>query len=404
MSENAFYDFCVIGSGIVGLTTTLKLSQKYPKSSIVILEKENDCALHQSSHNSGVVHSGIYYQPDSLKANFCKKGSKKLISFCKKYNIKFQNCGKLIVALNSEEEKILRNLMSQAKLNEVKVRYIKIQELKKLEPNIEGIAALLVPSTSIVNYYDVAKKIEEILKRKNINIKYNTKVIKIKESDNFVKIKSKSNVFLAKKLIVCGGLQADRLAKLAGLKINFKIIPFKGEYYQLNSLKSDLINHLVYPVPNPKLPFLGVHFTKLLGGGISVGPNAVISFSREGYSKFFINLYDIFSYLFYSGFWRVIWKFKNNILKELMSSVSKNQYLKHCQKYYPELKIGELSNYSFGIRAQMVKLDGSLNQDFEILKTKKMIHVCSAPSPAATSSFAIAEYIVDQIQDSNLNK
>ena len=404
MSQNVIHDFCIIGGGIVGLTTALRLSQKYPKRSILILEKENDCALHQTSHNSGVIHSGIYYQPNSLKANFCKKGNKQLINFCKKYNVKYQNCGKLIVALNDEEEVSLLGLMNRAKLNKVKVRFIDRKTLKNLEPNIEGTAALLVPSTSIVDYQNVSKKIEVILRKKKVTTKYNTEIIKIIESDNFVEIKSKDYIFLAKKLIVCGGLQADRLAKLAGLKINFKIVPFKGEYYELNPLKSGLIRHLIYPVPNPELPFLGVHFTKLLEGGISVGPNAVISFSREGYRRFSINLYDIFSYLFYSGFWRVIWKFRNNIVQELMSSFSKKQYLKHCHKYCPDLKICDLTNYSLGIRAQMVKFDGSLNQDFELLKTKRMIHVCSAPSPAATSSFAIGDYIVEQINGHTIQK
>lgn len=394
----SFFDFCIIGGGIVGLATALKLIEKFPDSKLIILEKESSHSQHQTSHNSGVIHSGIYYKPGSLKAIFCKQGNIDTINFCKKHNIKFEKCGKLIVSTSKNEDQHLLVLAKRAKKNGIKFRFLKANQLSNYEDSIVGSSALFVPDAGIVDYKEISDKIEEILRAKGVVFSFKFDVKSIKEYDNFVEIKSSRTSIQAKKLIVCGGLQADRLAKISGFKIDFKIVPFKGEYYQLTKKKKNLVNHLIYPVPDPKLPFLGIHLTKMINNSITVGPNAVIAFSREGYAKCAINFLDIISFLFFGGFWKFFLNNKLNAIRELNSYIFKNQYLKECQKYCPSLNIEDLTSLTFGIRAQMIKNDGSLVHDFELLRSKRMLHICNAPSPAATSAFPIGEYIVKKLQ------
>jgi L-2-hydroxyglutarate oxidase len=391
------FDFCIVGSGIVGLAAAYKLKQKCPNASIIILEKESECAAHQSSHNSGVIHSGIYYEPGSLKAELCKKGNFETISFCKKFNIPYEICGKLIVATSKQELDTLEILFARSKLNGIKVKKLSVSQLFKLEPEILGYGALLVKSTGITDYKKISDKLEKILISEHCKFLYGFNVNKIKEHSGYVKISNGKKTIKAKKLIVCAGLQADRLAKMAGFKVDFKIIPFKGEYYELPKNKKLIFKHHIYPVPNPSLPFLGIHFTKMIDGSFTVGPNAILAFDREGYSRYSLNFLDVYSYVKFKGFWNFLRKNICNVFVELKTSLFKFYYLKTCRKYYSNLKINDLSSYSVGIRAQVVERDGSLANDFKFLESKNMLHVCNAPSPAATSAFPIADFILERL-------
>jgi len=387
------YDYCIIGGGIIGLATAHKLLEIHPSASLLLIEKETAFGRHQSGHNSGVIHAGIYYEPGSLKAKLCRDGLEATVAFCQQHNIAYMQCGKLIVATNSVEEARLDGLYLRAQSNGIKLTRLSGEELRELEPNIAGTAALLSSDTGIVDYREVCATLAELIAAKGAKIVLGSKVNRILENEDFVEVGTEVSAWKVKKLIVCGGLQADRLARLAGLAVDFRIIPFRGEYFRLPADKSGIVQHLIYPVPDPSLPFLGVHLTRMIDGSITLGPNAVLGLAREGYPKLSINLKDIASFASYSGFWKLIWQHRSHTIRELKGSLSRAAYLKSCQKYCPELALTDLLPYQAGIRAQVVKRNGEAVHDFMYEQTDRMLHVYNAPSPAATSALPIGEMI-----------
>ena len=392
------YDFIIIGGGIVGLSTAMQLKSFYKNKNILLLEKEDQLASHQTGHNSGVIHAGVYYEPGSLKAKFCKAGLEETVKFCSKHQIPYEQCGKLIVATNEKEVARMQNLFERCKKNGLNPAILDKKQLLALEPNITGLAAIKVTETGIVDYVSMANKMAKEFLSNGGEIKLNSKIIELKEEKDHVQIQTKNgNKFKAKFLIACAGLQSDRLAKLMGLKIDFQIIPFRGDYYQLNKRHNTIVKHLIYPIPDPAYPFLGVHLTKMIDGSVTVGPNAVLNFSREGYGKINFSLRDLKQMFSFSGFWKLILKSWRPGLTEIYSSLNKNKYLKVCQKYCPSLKLVDLEPYRSGVRAQAVSKNGELIHDFLVEETRRSLHVCNAPSPAATSSLPIGKYIVELV-------
>ena len=389
------FDYCVVGAGIIGLSVAYRLVQKYPHASILVLEKEGDIALHQTSHNSGVIHAGIYYHPESMKARLCREGLVETKAFCEINDLPYDSCGKFIVATNTVEEDRIKQLYKRAKNNGANVTLISEKQLRELEPNVEGTLAVFSPDTGIVDYFAIANKLREAISSQ-VEILTSEMVVSIKESSHFIAISTNNKVYHSKKLIACAGLQADRLAKLAGLEIDCRIVPFRGEYFQLPMSKKTIVKRLIYPAPDPQLPFLGVHLTKMIDGSIIVGPNAVLGWAREGYKKYSVNIKDVSNFACFSGFWKLVWKNRTHAANELRNSLFKKQYLKECQKYCPSLTISDLLPYRAGIRAQVISSQGDAVHDFLIRKTERMLHVINAPSPAATSALPIARMIINE--------
>jgi L-2-hydroxyglutarate oxidase len=390
------YDFCIVGAGIVGLATAHALLSKQPRAKILILEKEATPGFHQTGHNSGVIHAGIYYVPGSLKATLCREGLDETKEFCRSHQIPFEECGKLIVAANEIEQKRIEALYERSISNDLKLDRISGDLLRKIEPNIVGLEALYSPETAIVDYKKIAQCLTDLLVSKGVHIRFNENITEISESVGSVSIATSNSKVECEQLIVCAGLQSDRLAKMAGLKIDFKIIPFRGEYFRLRDERSSIVKHLIYPAPDPDLPFLGVHLTRMIGGYVTVGPNAVLGFAREGYEKWSFNFKDTNDYLTYEGFWRLLIKYRKHAIHELHGSISTVAYLKECQKYCPSLTIDDFLPYRSGIRAQAVTSEGVPIHDFLFKQTDRMLHVCNAPSPAATSALPIGRMIADK--------
>jgi (S)-2-hydroxyglutarate dehydrogenase len=387
------YDFAIIGAGIVGLATAREIMIARPGSSIILFEKESMVAQHQTGHNSGVIHAGIYYAQGSMKARFCREGAAETKAFCAEQGIPFETCGKLLVATTRQELSRMNALYERAKQNDVEVEWIGAQELTRLEPNISGLGALLIPSTAIVDFKSVARAFAKTITAQGAQLQFCAKVIAIHEEPGGVAISTAEEKWRARFLIVCGGLQSDRLAQLAGLKIAHRIVPFRGEFYTLPKSRAGLISRLIYPIPDPALPFVGIHLTKTIGGRIIAGPNAVLGFSREGYEKFSFNLGDTANILAFPGFWHVAAKHLGTGLAEIHNSLLKRAYLSQCRKYCPGLTLADLEPGVAGIRAQAVLADGTLMHDFLFAETERMLHVCNAPSPAATSAVPIARMI-----------
>lgn len=391
-------DYCIVGAGIVGLATAYALLIRNPKAKIFILEKESKPGFHQTGHNSGVIHAGIYYAPGSLKAVLCREGLDETKAFCRGHNIPYEECGKLIVATNQIELDRIEGLYERATANDLKLDKISSKALQQREPNIVGIEALLSPETAIVDYKLVALRLSEVLSIQGVQIKYGQRAIEISEDVSRVRIRTESGRVDCEQLIVCGGLQSDRLAELAGVDVDFRIVPFRGEYFRLREERNHIVNHLIYPAPDPELPFLGVHLTRMIGGYVTVGPNAVIGFAREGYEKGAFDLRDVFSYASFPGFWKLVMKYREHAIHEFYGSISKSAYLKECQKYCPSLTLEDLVPYRAGIRAQAVTRHGAPIHDFVFKQTKRMLHVCNAPSPAATSALPIGRMIADKCE------
>jgi L-2-hydroxyglutarate oxidase len=396
------YDFCVVGGGIVGLATARELASANPGCSILLIEKERALAIHQTGHNSGVIHSGIYYRPGSLKAELCKRGAEATKQFCRDNNIPFETRGKLIVATDERQLHRMKALAETAGKNEIEIEVIDAKAIAQREPSITGVGAILVPSAGIVSYVAICEAMAAMLRTAGCEIVLGSTVEAIREESNDVIIETSSETYRARQLIVCGGLQADRMAKLAGLQIDYQIVPFRGEYYDVTPAKRDLVHHLIYPVPDPELPFLGIHLTPMIDGNLTIGPNAVLGFSREGYAKFSANPRDILAFSSFPGFWKVLAKNWRSALSEARNSLFKAAYLAECQKYCPSIALDDLIPRTAGIRAQAVSRDGTLVQDFLFLRTERMLHVCNAPSPAATSAIPIAQKIVAQLGSNSL--
>lgn len=391
------YDFCIVGGGIVGLATALDLLNRRPGASLLLLEKEAALGSHQTGHNSGVIHSGIYYQPGSLKARLCKEGERETKQFCREQGIPFETCGKFLVATNAAEEAGLAKLAERAKQNAIEAESIDAAELARREPHIRGRGALFIPQTAIVDYRRVSACLGAEIQRKGGQIKLGEAVQAIREGASAVTVRTAQGEWTAGKLVACAGLQSDRIARLAGLPVSHRIVPFRGEYYRLPPQRQSLIKALIYPVPNPALPFLGIHLTRMIDGSVTVGPNAILGLAREGYPKSAARLRDIASFMSFPGFWKMLWQHRHFAAGELRNSLSKEAYLTECQKYCPELQIEDLRPHPAGIRAQAVMSDGSLQHDFLFLESARMLHVANAPSPAATSAIPIGRMIASRL-------
>jgi L-2-hydroxyglutarate oxidase len=391
------YDYCVVGGGIVGLATAMMLLRARPGATLLVLEKEDRPAGHQSGHNSGVIHSGVYYQPGSLRARLCLRGAALTKEFCADNDIPINECGKLIVATNLVERGRLTDLAERAAANGVPAESLSRTELRTLEPNIDGLGALLVPSSGVVDYRKVAEAMAAVVQSEGGEIRYGVTVTTIRERLDKVEILAGDERFSADRLVACAGLQADRITRAAGLTPDFHTVPFRGEYYVLADQLRDFVHHLIYPVPDPALPFLGVHLTLTTDGGITVGPNAVLGLSREGYSRRSMRAQDVGDYLAFSGFWKFARGYVRTGAVELLNSAWKHGYLRECRKYGPSLTADDLIRGGAGIRAQAISRDGTLIHDFLFEQTPRMLHVCNAPSPAATSAIPIGEGIVKRL-------
>ncbi|HEY5690335.1 MAG TPA: L-2-hydroxyglutarate oxidase [Cyclobacteriaceae bacterium] len=390
------YDVVVIGGGIVGLATALQLQNSNPKLNLLLLEKEDALARHQTGNNSGVIHSGIYYKPGSLKAKNCIRGYNLLIDFCKLNGVPFELCGKIIVATKPEEIPLLGNLYQRGIENGLTgLRKINKAEIKELEPHVNGIEGIVVPQTGIVDYKRVAEKYGELILSKGGQINLGEKVIEIQENDSNCVVVSQKESYPTKLVINCCGLYSDKVARLTQKNLNVKIIPFRGEYFKIKKEKEYLVKHLIYPVPDPNFPFLGVHFTRMIGGGVEAGPNAVLAFQREGYKKSDINISELAESLAWPGFQKVVFKYWKTGIGEMYRSFSKAAFVKALQNLIPEIKKDDLEDGGAGVRAQACDREGGLVDDFMILEGKHVINVCNAPSPAATSSLAIGETIAN---------
>lgn len=391
------YDCIVVGGGIIGLSTAWQLCSRYPGKKFLLLEKERQYAFHQTGHNSGVIHAGVYYQPGSLKAKFCKQGVEATTAFCRQHQIPYQQCGKLLVATNDIEYRRMADLYKRCQENEIEVERLSEPALREQEPNIAGIGAIFVPATGIVDYRLVARKMADEFRAKGGECELDCEVEDIQETEVNVRVLTNRGEFVTGLLICCAGLMADRLVKMHGLETDFQIIPFRGEYYRLPAHRNNVIKHLIYPIPDPNLPFLGVHLTRMIDGSVTVGPNAVLGWKREGYGSVNFSVVDTLEMLRFPGFWRVLGANLKSGLAEMKNSLWKKGYLELVRKYCPQLTSEDLLPHPAGIRAQAVLADGSLVHDFFFKETSRVLHVCNAPSPAATSSIPIGEYICDKI-------
>lgn len=392
------YDYLIIGGGIIGLSTAWQLQQRKPECSILLLEKEAELAAHQTGRNSGVLHAGIYYTPGSLKAKFCKAGVEETVRFCRAHQIPVEQCGKLIVASGDIEHARLLELYERAIENSLDVELLTAAELRRREPNIIGTGAIFLGTTGITDYPAITREFAKQFQKMGGEVRLNSAVINLQESPETVTATlADGREIEAKYLIACGGLMADRLAKMQGIDIDFQIIPYRGEYYQLPPDKNDVVKHLIYPVPNPELPFLGIHLTRMIDGSVTVGPNALQGWKREGYGRLNFSFQDTASMFAFSGFWKVLEKNFKTGLREIWMSVWRRSYLAKIQRYCPSIGPGDLRPYPTGVRAMAVRRDGTLVHDFLFEQTKRSLHVCSAPSPAATSAIPIGEYICDKL-------
>ncbi|TPG31198.1 L-2-hydroxyglutarate oxidase [Mycolicibacterium hodleri] len=387
------FRYCVVGAGIVGLSTAHHLLTAEPDASVVVLEGAGSVAAHQSGHNSGVIHSGIYYEPGSLKARFCKAGEQATKEFCAQHGIAFDECGKLIVATTPTELTRMAALEDRAAVNGITCRRVSRDELTELEPNVTGLGALHLPRTGIVDYRLVARRLVDLIVERGGAVLTDQRVTAISETAAGASISTASATITCDRLVVCGGLQADRLAEMAGVPIDVQIIPFRGEYFQLPPERSGFVKRLIYPVPDPDLPFLGVHLSPTIAGDITVGPSAVLGLAREGYPKFSVDPRDVARMAAFPGLWRVARANLRLGAKEVRNSVFKRSYLRECRKYAPGLVTADLLPYEAGIRAQAVRRDGTLVHDFVIERTERMIHVLNSPSPAATAALPIGQHL-----------
>lgn len=392
------FDFIIIGGGIVGMSTAWQLKKAYPDHRILLLEKESGPAQHQTGHNSGVIHAGVYYTPGSLKARFCLEGNFATKAFCREHDIPFDECGKLLVATSALEMERMKALWDRSEANGLERYWLNADELKEREPNITGVGGIFVPSSGIVNYKQVTAAMGREFQRLGGEIRYNAEVTGLVEESSQVIVQTPLGEFQGRYLVSCSGLMADRVVRMLGIEPEFKICPFRGEYYLLKPEHNQIVNHLIYPIPDPNMPFLGVHLTRMIDGTVTVGPNAVLAFKREGYNKRDISLRDTLEMFTYPGILKVLMKNLKPGLIEMKNSINKGGYLELVRKYCPSLQVSDLTPYPAGIRAQAVSKDGNLVDDFLFVNTKRTINVCNAPSPAATSAIPIGGYIVDKVK------
>ncbi len=387
-------DVIIIGGGIVGLASAWNLLKQNPALKVTVLEKEAEVAAHQTGHNSGVIHSGIYYKPGSLKAQNCIGGYHMLLDFCNTNGIKYDLCGKVIVATETWELPLLENLYKRGLENGLdKISMVEQERLKEFEPNMRGIRAIHVPYTGIIDYTEVCFKLADLVRQAGGEICTSQKANDIRVTENGVEVISDNHTYQAKLLVNCAGLYCDKVAEMAGEQPDTRIIPFRGEYYMLKPEKRSLVKNLIYPVPDPDFPFLGVHFTRMIDGGVEAGPNAVFAFKREGYHKSDVDLVEMFESLSWPGFQKVAAKYWKTGIGEFYRSFSKTAFTKALQKFIPEVQEDDLIPAEAGVRAQACDRTGGLIDDFKIIEKQRAIHILNAPSPAATSSLSIGNTI-----------
>jgi L-2-hydroxyglutarate oxidase LhgO len=390
------YQVVVIGGGIIGLSTAMQLVRRYPGWRVAVVEKEAELATHQTGHNSGVVHSGIYYRPGSQKAQFCVGGNEALVRFCQENEIEYQRCGKVIVATDSSELGRLQNLCERGIANGVAgLEMISPQRLREIEPHASGIQALWAPNTGIIDFVQVARAYAMKFQQDGGEIFTSAPVVNIVRSSDALALETPGGTLRARHLINCAGLYADRVAEMMGEKIDVRIIPFRGEYYTLRPESQHLVKGLIYPVPDPRFPFLGVHYTRNIHGHVEAGPNAVLALKREGYRKRDIDLGESWETFTFSGFWKMSRRHWKTGLGEMYRSYSKRVFVRDLQRLLPEIQEKDLAPGGAGVRAQAISRGGALLDDFNILRGREAVHVLNAPSPGATSSLSIGAYIVD---------
>ena len=393
------YDVIVVGGGLIGLATAREILQRQPDTKLAVLERESQIATQQSGHNSGVIHAGIYYKPGSLKARLCVAGHRAMMDYCDMKGIPYQTIGKVIVALNEDELPRLMDLWERGQANGVDgLRLIDRNELRELEPHLKGIKAIHSPHTGIVDYNLVAHAYVDDIRNLGGEIHTNCQVVALDSKDKTTRISTTQDTFEARFVITCGGLYSDKLREMSDGENNVKIVPFRGSYYALTPEKQDCVNSLIYPVPDPRFPFLGVHFTPSMKGEVWVGPNAVLAFARKGYYRWDVNLGELMDTLTYPGFWKLALRYWKMGSLELFRDVVKSAYVKDVQRYIPTINADDLIAGHSGVRAQALRNNGELVDDFLIHHAGNIAHVQNAPSPGATSSLMIAKYIVDQIE------
>ena len=390
-------DFIIIGGGIVGASTAMQLQEQYPDAKILLLEKEAAFAQHQTGHNSGVIHAGVYYKPGTLKAQFCIEGNRETKAFCNHWEIPFDECGKQLVATNELELERMKALWERTEANGLERYWVDQKELSEREPNIVGLEGIFVPSSGIVSYTKITQQMIDLFISRGGEVLVETEVLAIKESNQGVSLTTSSGTFEAGFVISCAGLMSDRIVRMLGEKPDFTICPFRGEYFKLPENMRSIVKHMIYPIPDPATPFLGVHLTPMINGDLTVGPNAVLAFKREGYSKTDLSLKDSLETLTNPGVLKVLKRNLKSGIREMRNSLFKSMYLKEVQKYCPQISEKDLLAYPAGVRAQAVSNNGELIDDFLFVATERTFNVCNAPSPAATSAIPIGRHIVQQI-------
>ena len=393
------FDFAIVGGGIVGLSTARALLGRHPNAGVLVLEKEEGWARHQTGHNSGVIHSGVYYKPGSLKVRFSREGVATLLEFCREQRIAYEICGKVLVATEPDELPRLDDLYERGLKNGLKVEKIGPDELEELEPHAAGLAALKVPETGIVDFTQVAEAFAAVVEEEGGELRKSTEVEDVSETEDEVEISTNRGTFRARSLVNCAGLHSDRVALLCGVEAGVKIVPFRGEYYELKPEKRHLVKNIVYPLPDPNFPFLNVHLTRTVEGGVEAGPNAVLGLAREGYRKTDINIKDSFEALTYPGLWRLARTYWRTGIGELVRSFSRKVFTRSLKKLVPEVEEEDLAPIEAGVRAQALAKDGELVNDFLIVDGKSSVHVLNAPSPAATAAIPIGKTIAERITE-----
>jgi L-2-hydroxyglutarate oxidase len=389
------FDYLVVGGGIVGLSTARTLLERHPGAGVLVLEKEADLARHQTGHNSGVIHSGVYYRPGSLKARYAREGGAALVQFCREHEIQHEICGKVIVATKSAELPRLEDLYRRGRENGLAVEKVGPEGLEELEPHATGLAALHVPSAGIVDYGEVARAFARIIGERRGEIRPRARVEAVSETQDGVQVRASGETFAARALVNCAGLYSDRVAALCGVKTGMKVVPFRGEYYDLVPGRRCLVRNLIYPVPDPAFPFLGVHFTRSVEGTVEAGPNAVLGLAREGYAKTDLDPRDLAEVLTYPAFWKLAARNWRTGAGEVLRSLSKRAFTLSLQRLVPEVEEGDLVPAAAGVRAQALMENGRLMDDFLIVEGESSVHVLNAPSPAATACIPIGEAIAD---------
>ncbi|MGY8904210.1 MAG: L-2-hydroxyglutarate oxidase [Burkholderiales bacterium] len=391
------YDYLIIGGGIVGCSVAWQLQQEKPAARIALLEKEAAWSAHQTGHNSGVVHAGIYYAPGSLKADFCRQGNAQTLAFCRQHGVPVQVTGKLLVATSAGELPRMQALYQRSQQLQLNATLIDADELHRLEPAIAGVGAIRVPSSAITDYPAITQKMAALFEQAGGHALRGVQVCALHERPDAITVQTSQGEFTTRHLVACAGIQADRIAAMSGLAADFAMLPFRGEYYRLHARHNTIVQHLIYPIPDPALPFLGVHLTRMIDGSVTVGPNAVLSLAREGYAKLAFNAQDTLDMLRFKGFWPLMRQHFKTSLPELKNSLYKRGYLALCQRYCPSLALADLQPMACGIRAQAVSANGQLIHDFLIKETARSLHLCNAPSPAATSAIPIGQHIVQRL-------